>query len=116
VQVDGNSPGEVATAASLAVAAARSGTGPTFIEARTRRIVGHYIGDIQHYRPKGELEQDIAREPINRLRRELAAAGVPLETISAAENRARSEIEQAVQEALSSAPADTANAGRHLYA
>src|SRR5665811_1025232 len=56
VRVNGNDPAEVAAAARLAVSSARRGTGPTFIEAKTKRIVGHYIGDIQHYRPKGELD------------------------------------------------------------
>jgi len=115
VHVDGNDPAEVAAVARLAVQAARQGTGPTFIEASTRRIVGHYIGDVQHYRPEGELERDTAREPIARLKRVLTASGVPDLTIDAAERRARHEITAAVEEALEAPPADQTRVKEHVH-
>jgi TPP-dependent pyruvate/acetoin dehydrogenase alpha subunit len=115
VRVDGNDPAEVAAAAAVAVQAARQGTGPTFVEASTRRIVGHYIGDVQHYRPEGELERDTAREPILRLKRVLVASGVPEQTIEAVERRARAEIEAAVEEALAAPPADVARVEEHVH-
>jgi hypothetical protein len=31
--------------------------GPILIEATTQRLVGHYFGDAQLYRPAGEIEQ-----------------------------------------------------------
>jgi TPP-dependent pyruvate/acetoin dehydrogenase alpha subunit len=115
VHVDGNDPAEVAAAAAVAVQAARQGTGPTFIEAATRRIVGHYIGDVQHYRPEGELERDTAREPILRLKRVLVASGVPEQTIDAAERRARAEIGAAVEAALAAPPADVTRVKEHVH-
>jgi TPP-dependent pyruvate/acetoin dehydrogenase alpha subunit len=115
-RVDGNDPAEVAAAARLAVRSARHGLGPTFIEARTRRIVGHYIGDAQLYRPGGELDADIAAEPITRLREHLLSAGVPAESVEAAHRRAEAEIDQATQRALAARPADPATALEHLYA
>jgi TPP-dependent pyruvate/acetoin dehydrogenase alpha subunit len=115
VHVDGNDPAEVAAAATLAVQAARQGTGPTFIEAETRRIVGHYIGDVQHYRPAGELERDTAREPIIRLRRVLVASGVPEQTLDAVERRVRVEIDAAVTEALGAPSVDVARVKEHMY-
>jgi TPP-dependent pyruvate/acetoin dehydrogenase alpha subunit len=115
VRVDGNDPAEVAAAAAVAVQAARQGTGPTFLEASTRRIVGHYIGDVQHYRPEGELERDTAREPILRLKRVLVASGVPEQTIDAVERRARAEIAAAAEEALAAPGADVARVKEHLH-
>jgi TPP-dependent pyruvate/acetoin dehydrogenase alpha subunit len=115
VHVDGNDPAEVAAAASVAVQAARQGTGPTFIEAATRRIVGHYVGDVQHYRPEGELERDTAREPIVRLKRVLVASGVPEQTIDAVERRVRAEIDAAVEQALAAPPADVTRVEEHIY-
>src|SRR3954452_6430989 len=115
VHVDGNDPAEVAAAASVAVQAARQGTGPTFIEAATRRIVGHYVGDVQHYRPEGELERDTAREPIVRLKRVLVASGVPEQTIDAVERRVRAEIDAAVEQALAPPPADVTRVEEHIY-
>src|SRR3954452_641016 len=115
VHVDANAPAEVAAAASVAVQAARQGTGPTFIEAATRRIVGHYVGDVQHYRPEGELERDTAREPIVRLKRVLVASGVPEQTIDAVERRVRAEIDAAVEQALAPPPADVTRVEEHIY-
>jgi acetoin:2,6-dichlorophenolindophenol oxidoreductase subunit alpha len=59
-----------------AVTRARSGEGPSFIEARCTRIHGHYCGDPQAYRSKEELAQ--AREvhdPIAAFRRRVVASG-----------------------------------------
>ena len=36
------------------MARARRGEGPTFIEAKTYRIEGHFVGDPEHYRKKEE--------------------------------------------------------------
>ena len=115
-RVDGNDPAEVAAAARLAIHSARHGLGPAFIEARTRRIVGHYIGDAQHYRPLGELDADTAVEPITRLTAHLRSAGVSPEVVEAARNRAVTEIDQAAQRALAAPVADPATALEHLYA
>src|SRR3546814_776733 len=50
VSVDGNDPVEMWRASRDAVARARSGGGPTLIEARTFRFEGHNYGDPGHYR------------------------------------------------------------------
>ena len=54
VVVDGQNVFEVYQAAVEAVARARRGEGPTFIEAKTYRIEGHFVGDPEHYRKKEE--------------------------------------------------------------
>ena len=54
VIVDGQNVFEVYQAAVEAVARARRGEGPTFIEAKTYRIEGHFVGDPEHYRKKEE--------------------------------------------------------------
>jgi TPP-dependent pyruvate/acetoin dehydrogenase alpha subunit len=61
----------VAQASSEALAGARKGKGPFFIEALTYRYRGHYMGDPQNYRTKAEIEQWKRRDPIDRLRRQL---------------------------------------------
>jgi pyruvate dehydrogenase E1 component alpha subunit len=48
--VDGNDVDAVRSAVAEAVARARSGLGPSLIEARTWRWRGHWAGDDQHYR------------------------------------------------------------------
>lgn len=116
VRVDGNDLNQVRTAVRLSVAAAAAGRGPSFIEAHTQRIVGHYIGDAEQYRPAGELEADLLIEPIARLARELAGAGVSAHSIDACEQRARAEIERAAAQALADPLVDAATAKEHLYA
>ncbi|TBL29947.1 thiamine pyrophosphate-dependent dehydrogenase E1 component subunit alpha, partial [Verrucosispora sp. SN26_14.1] len=64
--VDGNDPDAVAEAVAEAVTRAREGSGPSIVEAMTERLVGHYSGDVQHYRPAGEIAAAREREPLAR--------------------------------------------------
>jgi pyruvate dehydrogenase E1 component alpha subunit len=57
VIVDGNDVFEIYEAAKDAVERARQGGGPTFIEAKTYRIKGHFVGDPEHYRTKEEVQK-----------------------------------------------------------
>ena len=57
VVVNGQNVFEVYAAAVEAVARARRGEGPTFIEAKTYRIEGHFVGDPEKYRKKEETMQ-----------------------------------------------------------
>jgi acetoin:2,6-dichlorophenolindophenol oxidoreductase subunit alpha len=72
VKVDGQDVEEVHEAAKEALAHARGGDGPTFLAVETHRLVGHYIGDPQVYRPKGE-QQELreTQDPITKLRERL---------------------------------------------
>jgi TPP-dependent pyruvate/acetoin dehydrogenase alpha subunit len=70
--VDGQNLREVYEAAVKAVEHARSGRGPVFLLANTYRLTGHYIGDPQVYRPKGELQElRETQDPIQKARAEL---------------------------------------------
>ena len=75
VTIDGNDADIVAGAVGAAVERARRGEGPGLVEALTERLVGHYSGDLQHYRPTGELAAAREREPLARLRGAAAARG-----------------------------------------
>jgi TPP-dependent pyruvate/acetoin dehydrogenase alpha subunit len=74
--IDGMSVWTVREAAGNAVAHARAGEGPVFIEALTYRFVGHSRSDPGAYRPEGELDQWRERDPIVVLRTQLEAEGV----------------------------------------
>jgi TPP-dependent pyruvate/acetoin dehydrogenase alpha subunit len=50
--------------ASEAVATARSGGGPVFVEALTYRFVGHSRSDPGAYRKPGELDEWKRRDPL----------------------------------------------------
>jgi TPP-dependent pyruvate/acetoin dehydrogenase alpha subunit len=74
--IDGMEVWTVREAAGRAVAEARSGGGPAFIEAITYRYVGHSRSDPGKYRPEGELDRWRERDPLTLLRARLEAAGV----------------------------------------
>lgn len=76
VTVDGNDLHAVYAAAAEAVARARSGHGPTLIEARTYRWRGHSKSDRNLYRTQQEIAEWKERDPITRLRARLIADGV----------------------------------------
>lgn len=73
VIVDGQDPFAVYEAAKAAVERARAGEGPTFIEAKTYRIEGHFVGDPELYRKKSET-QEIFRttDPLKMFREKMA--------------------------------------------
>jgi acetoin:2,6-dichlorophenolindophenol oxidoreductase subunit alpha len=72
LKVDGQDVEKVFDAASEAVEHARSGSGPVFLCCETYRLVGHYIGDPQIYRPKDELQRlRETQDPITKLREKL---------------------------------------------
>jgi pyruvate dehydrogenase E1 component alpha subunit len=73
--VDGQDVDAVEATIGRAVQRARSGGGPTLIEAKTYRYVGHSRSDKATYRPEGELEQWLARDPIELFAAKLAASG-----------------------------------------
>src|SRR5208283_3319309 len=74
--VDGNDLLGVREVADEAISRARAGSGPTLIEADTYRHEGHSRSDPAKYRPDGELEKWLGRDPIPRFEAVLKAAGV----------------------------------------
>jgi TPP-dependent pyruvate/acetoin dehydrogenase alpha subunit len=66
VSVDGMKLLEVHAAAAEAIARARNGEGPSFIEALTYRFTGHSRGDPIHgpYRTKAEWQEWVDQDPI----------------------------------------------------
>ena len=64
VTVDGYDPIAVYEITRTAVERARSGRGPTFIEAMTYRLFGHMVGDTEPYRTKEEVETWRQRDSI----------------------------------------------------
>ncbi|MEU6413960.1 thiamine pyrophosphate-dependent dehydrogenase E1 component subunit alpha [Microbispora sp. NPDC046933] len=115
-RVDGNDPDAVARAMETCVQRARDGAGPALLECVTQRIVGHYIGDAQHYRPAGDLDRAVAAEPIGRLAERLSAEGVAAGELDAIRARVADRVQAASRLALDSPPADPATALEHLYA
>ena len=77
IQVDGNDVFAVIAAAREALERARSGGGPTLIEAVTYRLGDHTTADdASRYREASEVEEWESRDPILRLRRYMESQGL----------------------------------------
>ncbi len=75
VQVDGNDLYAVRDVVAEATRRARAGDGPTLVEALTYRHKGHSRTDPATYRPEGELERWLQRDPLDLFARVLAGSG-----------------------------------------
>ena len=114
--MDGNDVLAVYEAAAHAVARARAGDGPTFIEAKTYRWREH-VGpnfDVElGYRTQAELDAWMARDPLLRHARILETSGV----LTAAERLALDrEVEAEVADAVRFAKASPFPEPAALYA
>jgi pyruvate dehydrogenase E1 component alpha subunit len=101
-QIDGNDVSVVHAAVSEAVEVARRGEGPTFIEALTYRHKGHSRADPGAYRPEGELERWLERDPLVVEDRALEEAGVERGRLDEVRAAALEAIEQARDRAVAS--------------
>ncbi len=78
VAVDGQDVVAVHEAAEQADCRARAGGGPTLIECKTYRYVGHHEGDPgTDYRTREEVQQWKAKDPVKRARKKLLDGGTP---------------------------------------
>jgi acetoin:2,6-dichlorophenolindophenol oxidoreductase subunit alpha len=75
-EVDGNDVLAVREAAREAVERSRDGEGPTLLECLTYRHKGHSRVDPGKYRPEGELDAWLARDPLPRLAERLDSESV----------------------------------------
>jgi acetoin:2,6-dichlorophenolindophenol oxidoreductase subunit alpha len=75
VIVDGQDAEAVVATLKQAVDRARAGEGPTLVEAKTYRYRGHSRTDPAAYRPAGELDQWMQRDPITILAQRMMADG-----------------------------------------
>jgi pyruvate dehydrogenase E1 component alpha subunit len=101
IQVDGNDALAMFAAAREALEKARSGGGPTLIEAFTYRMGNHTTSDdASRYRPETELSEWAKRDPIDRFKQYLKAKGLWDESFESGVQKAADElINNAVAEA-----------------
>jgi pyruvate dehydrogenase E1 component alpha subunit len=105
VVVDGNDAAAVYDTAGQAIARARRGEGPTFIECRTYRLCGHSRSDPRTYRSKEEEALWQGKDPIPSLAARLKADGLATdESLAAVEQAVTELIDEAVAFAEASPP------------
>jgi len=97
VRVDGNDVLAVYWATAEARRKALAGEGPTLLDCKTYRFLGHYVGDPEVYRTREEVEAAKQNDPLPRFQRFLAEAGI-LDNDS--DKCIQAEIQQEADEAL----------------
>ncbi|MEU1523319.1 pyruvate dehydrogenase (acetyl-transferring) E1 component subunit alpha [Nocardia rhamnosiphila] len=118
IRVDGNDVLAVLAVTRQAVARARSGGGPSFIEAITYRMGPHTTADDPtRYRAAAETEEWARRDPILRMRRLLEREGLlDAETRRRVEDRADEVAHRMRTETLTMADPEPGELFEHVYA
>ena len=117
VTVDGNDVEAVHAVVGDAVARARAGGGPTFVEAETYRWKGHSKSDKNLYRTREEIADWQARDPIARFEAAVAERGVlDRERLDAIRTEATDAVRAAVREARTAPDADPSDMLAAVYA
>jgi acetoin:2,6-dichlorophenolindophenol oxidoreductase subunit alpha len=116
VTVDGSDAVAVYEAAREAVQRARAGDGPTFLEVKTYRFMGHFEGDPDRYRDDVDRELTRSRDGLALLRDRLVSAGIePLEALEALRAEVEAEVTDAIAFAKASPFPDASEIGRYVY-
>ena len=113
--IDGNDVQIVHAVAGDAIAYVRKGQGPFLLECMTHRLAGHFVGDAQQYRSKEELAAMREKDPIERLKRDLLAQGVAQSVLDAESDRAKAQVQQAVERARAAPRPAPATVGEYVY-
>jgi pyruvate dehydrogenase E1 component alpha subunit len=117
VEVDGQDVIAVHGAAQAAIRRAREGKGPTLIECKTYRYVGHHEGDPgTDYRTRDEVQQWKQRDPVKRFRKFLLDSGLLDESkLQAADQEVELLIDQAVEFAEKSLEPSADSVNDHVF-
>lgn len=117
VTVDGNDVMAVYHAAHEAAQRARSGGGPTLINAKTYRLGGHFVGDPEHGRSKDEIEEWRKKCPVRRLGEKLQDERIlNADDVRAIETEISKEIEDAIDFARRSPNPEPTEALQNVFA
>ncbi|WP_169582046.1 MULTISPECIES: alpha-ketoacid dehydrogenase subunit alpha/beta [Microbacterium] len=96
---------------------ARRGDGPSFVEVHSPRLLGHYSGDIEHYRSAEDRASAAARDPLKLLAAQLADQSIDERgRVDAIIESARAAADEAVQIALSQPLPSAESALAHITA
>jgi pyruvate dehydrogenase E1 component alpha subunit len=104
IVVDGNDADAVYRKARESIGKARGGGGPSLIEAMTYRTSGHSRADPARYRPAGELEEWMKRDPIALYRARLLELGFAENDLRGIDTAVQRAVDEATEGAKASAP------------
>jgi TPP-dependent pyruvate/acetoin dehydrogenase alpha subunit len=115
IVVDGNDADAMYGVAVTALARARSGEGPSLIEAITYRHGGHSRADPAKYRPEDEVKSWLARDPIPLYRARLESAGLDAARLDAIDAEAAVKVTEAEEAAKAAPEPDPAGIDKQLW-
>ena len=116
ILVDGNDADEVYRTAAQYIERARKGGGPALIEAKTYRHSGHSRADPAKYRPEGELERWLERDPLKVYRSRLLELGFADATLVDMENAVMRQVDEATAIAKASPAPSVADIEKNVWA
>lgn len=117
VEVDGMDVLAVRDATEKALTRARSGEGPTLIEALTYRFRGHSLADPDELRSAKEKEAWLAKDPIVRLSTYIIDNNIDTQvTLDQIKDRVQQTVGQAIDFALSSPEPNPKDLKKYLFA
>jgi TPP-dependent pyruvate/acetoin dehydrogenase alpha subunit len=117
VLIPDNDPVAIYEAAGEAVARARRGAGPSLIEIKTDRLLGHFQGDAQLYRTPEQIEELQKRDAIRRYEERLVASDEMSEQeVAEVWTACRAEVAEAIEFARAAAPPAPESALDHVFA
>ncbi len=116
VAVDGQDVVAVHEAAQAAISRARKDGGPTLIECKTYRYVGHHEGDPgTDYRTRDEVQEWKRKDPVKLARKRLLDSGVEESKLQAIDLEVEQLIDQAVEFAEKSPEPAAASVNNHVF-
>lgn len=116
VIADGNDVFEMMEAVGKAAERARGGEGPTLIEAKTYRWLGHSKSDKRAYRTREEEAEWKAKCPIARFESYMRSRGFTEDEIKAIRKKAEDAVDEAVEYALAAPVLPFEEAKKLVYA
>lgn len=117
IEVDGMDVLAVRKVTQKAIERARSGEGPTLIEALTYRFRGHSLADPDELRSRQEKEAWLARDPIKLLKDYLLSNSLTSEEVlEKIQLKVKNQIDYAIDFALSSPEPEIKDLKRYLFA
>ena len=114
--VDGNDVQAVLEATEAAVHRARGGGGPTLIETKTMRMLGHAIHDGAEYVPPDLLAEWAERDPVRVFAGQLMMGGIHADVLAAIDREEEARVATALQVAREGALPDAATVTDRVYA
>lgn len=116
VIVDGQDVDTVHKAVDEALAHARSGAGPVLLEMKTYRFAGHSRADTGPYRPEGELDRWLERDPIKLYAARLIENGDLTEAdVDTLTDQAKAMVAETVEQSLASPVPDVSAMFENVY-